>query len=191
MARPKSRKEQAVLMCSLVEQASDLPPVPLTPASERRWALEFEGSTLRTYRRMPNSRCVHIHPFAKRGLWLPRLPHVDGIASKVCVLTSVKVISIRPLDESFRVFGTPYWKNLRPNGSIGSCFPSRSTCLVMQQVVACRNALADTTSVKHCSISGVLPQRGWPAEPGAVQGRAPDKKSPHPGRLRIALAHHG
>lgn len=55
-ARPKTHSEQAILLRNLIDQASELPPIPLSPAYQRRWALEFEGQSLKTYRRMPDSR---------------------------------------------------------------------------------------------------------------------------------------
>ena len=51
MERPKSHREQATMLAGLIEEATDLPPIPLTAAAQRRWALEFEGETLLTYRR--------------------------------------------------------------------------------------------------------------------------------------------
>ena len=51
MERPKSHREQATMLAGLIEEAGDLPPIPLSSAAQRRWALEFEGETLLTYRR--------------------------------------------------------------------------------------------------------------------------------------------
>ena len=51
MERPKTHREQAVMLAGLIEEANDLPPILLTAAAQRRWALEFEGETLMTYRR--------------------------------------------------------------------------------------------------------------------------------------------
>jgi hypothetical protein len=51
MERPKSHREHATMLAGLMEEATDLPPIPLTAAAARRWALEFEGETLLTYRR--------------------------------------------------------------------------------------------------------------------------------------------
>lgn len=51
MERPKSHREQATMLAGLIEEATDLPPIPLSAAAQRRWALEFEGETLLTYRR--------------------------------------------------------------------------------------------------------------------------------------------
>ena len=56
VARPKSNREQATLLCSLIRQASELPPIPLAIAPQQRWALEFEGQTLKTYRRVSDDR---------------------------------------------------------------------------------------------------------------------------------------
>ena len=56
VARPKSNREQASLLCSLIRQASELPPIPLALAPQQRWALEFEGQTLKTYRRVSDDR---------------------------------------------------------------------------------------------------------------------------------------
>lgn len=51
MDRPKTHREQAAMLAGLIEEANDLPPILLTAAAQRRWALEFEGETLMTYRR--------------------------------------------------------------------------------------------------------------------------------------------
>lgn len=51
LERPKSHREQATMLAGLLEEATDLPPIALSAAAQRRWALEFEGETLMTYRR--------------------------------------------------------------------------------------------------------------------------------------------
>ncbi len=56
VARPRNHSEQAALLRNLIDEASELPPIPLSLAYQRRWALEFEGQSLKTYRRMPDSR---------------------------------------------------------------------------------------------------------------------------------------
>ena len=62
--RPKNRSEQVLLLRSLIDEASELPPIPLSPAYQRRWALEFEGQSLKTYRRLPeDSRYCSLHDF--------------------------------------------------------------------------------------------------------------------------------
>ncbi len=62
--RPKNRSEQVLLLRSLIDEASELPPIPLSPAYQRRWALEFEGQSLKTYRRLPeDSRYCSLQVF--------------------------------------------------------------------------------------------------------------------------------
>ena len=56
MERPKSHREQATMLAGLMEEAADLPPIPLSSAAQCRWALEFEGETLMTYRRGAEDR---------------------------------------------------------------------------------------------------------------------------------------
>ncbi|BDA48731.1 probable 5'-AMP-activated protein kinase subunit beta-2 at C-terminar half [Coccomyxa sp. Obi] len=51
--RPKNHSEQVLLLRSLIDEASELPPIPLSPAYQRRWTLEFEGQSLKTHRRLP------------------------------------------------------------------------------------------------------------------------------------------
>jgi hypothetical protein len=96
VARPKSHSEQAALLCSLIQEAVELPPLPLSPASQRRWALEFEGDTLRTLRRMPdNCGCV--------------LCRQTILSRRVCPVTygwqrMVDRLGIRPLHRLIKLF---------------------------------------------------------------------------------------
>jgi hypothetical protein len=55
-ASPRLHREQASLLCSLIRQASELPPIPLSHAPQQRWSLELEGDTLRTYQRVSDDR---------------------------------------------------------------------------------------------------------------------------------------
>ena len=56
MERPRSHCEHAAMLAVLIDEAADLPPIPLTAAAQRRWALEFEGETLLTYRQGSEDR---------------------------------------------------------------------------------------------------------------------------------------
>ena len=165
VARPKSNREQASLLCSLIRQASELPPIPLALAPQQRWALEFEGQTLKTYRRVSDDRCCRGPTAVGRWVmpWMRISVHPHHLS--------------RPLQRVFRVYISCGLSRARGCGCCQACHMT-----VVAQVGAGSRCAPAAGRLQHPAAAALPAGQPQPAR-ASRHGRL--------GLLRAALAHHG
>lgn len=192
--RPKNHSEQVLLLRSLIDEASELPPIPLSPAYQRRWALEFEGQSLKTYRRLPeDSRCRSVHDFQhNRTYHSQSCCHAALQDSFSGTLSVASVLSLSPdLHSAVRLTGHLQSLILVTVRVLMLEVRSTDNFSFDLKMVAQVEPDSGADVVKHCASASLLPWTHEPSERNAIRRSFAETAPVHAGILCSAMARYG